>query len=149
MKTCFNIYHSYVFHDAYLRLQRIDDWQWVNNIRAFIFKVTNNLIIDRLRREKKQIDPKEIESSDYLSYLQTNHRSPLVEALGSEKTAILKNTLNSLPEKCLIVFMMHRFGGLKQAEIAKELNMSIKSVERYMHMALKECRQSLRRYKNN
>ncbi len=51
--------------------------------------------------------------------------------------------LQRLPERCGRIFCMNRFEGLKYAEIAKKLSVSVKTVEANMGRALKEFRKSL------
>jgi RNA polymerase sigma-70 factor (ECF subfamily) len=51
--------------------------------------------------------------------------------------------LEKLPERCGQIFYMNRFEGLKYAEIAKKLSVSIKTVESNMGRALKEFRKEL------
>jgi len=57
-----------------------------------------------------------------------------------EKIAVL---IAKLPERCARIFYMSRFEGLKYAEIAKELSISIKTVEANMGKALKKFRNEL------
>ena len=49
----------------------------------------------------------------------------------------------NLPERCARIFCMNRFEGLKYAEIADELSISVKTVEANMGRALKEFRKEL------
>ena len=58
----------------------------------------------------------------------------------SEKIAVI---IEKLPERCAQIFCMSRFEGLKYAEIAEELSISIKTVEANMGKALKEFRNEL------
>ena len=58
----------------------------------------------------------------------------------NEKIAII---IGKLPERCGRIFCMSRFEGLKYAEIAEELSISIKTVEANMGKALKEFRNEL------
>ncbi len=51
--------------------------------------------------------------------------------------------LDRLPERCGKIFCMNRFEGLKYAEIAEKLSVSIKTVESNMGRALKEFRKEL------
>jgi len=51
--------------------------------------------------------------------------------------------LERLPERCGKIFCMNRFEGLKYAEIAEKLSVSIKTVEANMGKALKEFRKAL------
>lgn len=57
-----------------------------------------------------------------------------------EKIAII---IGKLPERCGRIFCMSRFEGLKYAEIAEELSISIKTVEANMGKALKVFRNEL------
>lgn len=57
-----------------------------------------------------------------------------------EKIAVI---MAKLPERCARIFCMSRFEGLKYAEIADELSISIKTVEANMGKALKEFRNEL------
>ena len=58
------------------------------------------------------------------------------------------NCINELPEQRRKVFKMNRLDGLKYAEIATELNLSIKTVEAQMSSALKFMREKLSVYKD-
>ncbi|MEA1886363.1 MAG: RNA polymerase sigma-70 factor [Bacteroidota bacterium] len=51
--------------------------------------------------------------------------------------------IEKLPERCAKIFCMSRFDGLKYAEIAEQLSISIKTVEANMGKALKEFRKEL------
>jgi RNA polymerase sigma-70 factor, ECF subfamily len=51
--------------------------------------------------------------------------------------------LEKLPERCGRIFYMSRFEGLKYAEIAEKLSVSVKTVESNMGRALKEFRKDL------
>jgi len=57
-----------------------------------------------------------------------------------EKIAVI---IAKLPERCARIFCMNRFEGLKYAEIADELSISIKTVEANMGKALKKFRNEL------
>ena len=57
-----------------------------------------------------------------------------------EKIAII---IGKLPERCARIFCMSRFEGLKYAEIANELSISVKTVEANMGKALREFRNEL------
>ncbi len=51
--------------------------------------------------------------------------------------------LDRLPEKCGRIFCMNRFEGMKYAEIAEKLSVSVKTVEANMGKALREFRKAL------
>jgi len=69
-----------------------------------------------------------------------NHENP--EFLLEEKE--FKNKLyaaiENLPETQRVAFLMNRIDGQKYSEIAEELNISVKAVEKRIHLALLELR---------
>ena len=59
----------------------------------------------------------------------------------------INRSINKLPENCRKIFQLSRFEGMKYLEIASELNISVKTVEMQMGIALKRLRESLSDYK--
>ena len=55
----------------------------------------------------------------------------------------IEQGINSLPEKCRIVFLMSRDEGKSASQIAQELGISQKTVEAHLGKALKDLRNSL------
>ena len=138
-----------IVHDAYLRLRKVENWDTIENSRAFIYRATRNLMIDRLRRFSKQVSSDAESQGDVLELNLPNKRSPLEETLGSEKQKIIQEKISSLPEKCQEVFILHKFSGLKHSEIAEHLNISKSTVEKHVINALRQCRAALREYHKN
>lgn len=54
--------------------------------------------------------------------------------------------LAAMPEKRREVFLASRFDGLKYAEIAEKLNISVKTVEAHMSAAIKQLREGLKEF---
>lgn len=59
---------------------------------------------------------------------------------------IIENAISALPEKRQEIFRLAREEGLKYREIADQLNISVKTVEAQMSLALKQLRDSLKKY---
>lgn len=56
---------------------------------------------------------------------------------------MLESAISALPEKCRSVFLMSRMDGMKNQNIAENLGISLKAVEKHITRALKELRTKL------
>lgn len=63
-----------------------------------------------------------------------------------ELQSLVNRALGKLPERRLRIFQMHRFEGMKYAEIASSLSLSIKTVEAEMTKALQTLRKEIENY---
>lgn len=113
--------------------------------------------VDLIRNQKAYLTRSVINSS--LTYLETNKdRVRLsgidVEAAGSPETGIMAKELEArievalagLPPKCKAIFVLSRFEGMKYKEIADHLDVSEKTVENQVGIALKKMREDLKPY---
>jgi RNA polymerase sigma factor, sigma-70 family len=66
------------------------------------------------------------------SYMQNSEQSLLLKELEEE----IMSYINTLPPQCRKVFMLSRSYGLKNREIAEQLDISIKAVEKQISKAL-------------
>ncbi|MGV8093238.1 MAG: RNA polymerase sigma-70 factor [Mangrovibacterium sp.] len=64
----------------------------------------------------------------------------------SELQERITQAVNTLPRKCREVFIMSRFKGMKNDEIARELNLSKRTVETHISNAINSLRHDLRDY---
>lgn len=71
---------------------------------------------------------------------------PMIELYMKEVKDLLKEAIETLPPKCRQIFIMSRFQGLKNKEVADELNISIRTVESQLYQALKHIRKYLKDY---
>lgn len=70
-----------------------------------------------------------------------------IEAETNETLYLIEQGINNLPEKCREIFLLSRKENLKYNEIAEKLNLSAKTVENQMGIALKKMRDYLSPYR--
>lgn len=63
--------------------------------------------------------------------------------VSKEQVQLIREALDSLPPKCRLIFHKSRFEKKKYAEIAQELNLSVKTIEVQMGKALRILREKL------
>ncbi|SDE14323.1 RNA polymerase sigma-70 factor, ECF subfamily [Mucilaginibacter pineti] len=128
-----------VFTDLW---ERGHETTFSTSVRSYLFKMVQNRSLNYLKHQK-------IENL-YVSYLEKNNlfdevRST-VESGYEEKELVqqIKAAIDTLPEKCREIFVLSRFSDLKYREIAAQLNISPKTVERQVSIALEKLRRTLK-----
>lgn len=124
-------------------------WDGRNNVELndslnhYIFKIASNISIDKLRHKK--VESKYVEIYKQV-YLDSDYSTPYESFLAQELNARIASAMKKIPPRCKIIFDLSRGSGLSYSEIAKELNISIKTVEVQMSKALHILRFELREY---
>lgn len=111
-------------------------------IKPYLYAMVRNACLNVLKHEK-------IKQRHAAMELATGERSiesvtRTVEATELEQR--IMEAMNQLPEQCRLVFKLSRFEELKYAEIAGQLDISIKTVENHMGKALRIMREQLKDY---
>ena len=106
--------------------------------QAYLFQATRNRVLNHLRHLKiEQRSEPEIRGDS----ASTPHAD---SALAHEELDVaVQKAVQALPDRCREVFELSRVHGLKYAEIAKTLGISVKTVEAQMGKALRTLRERL------
>lgn len=115
-----------------------------DNIEGYIFISVKNQCFKYLRKSKRHVfvDIMESESDLYM----TTSVSPEYEYLENEFHQIIKSTIDSLPPKRKLVFKLIKEDGLKYNDVAKLLDLSVKTIETHMGLALKTLHENVEKY---
>ena len=126
-----------VAQETFLKLWEKADGFDTLNIKALLYKIAGDISITNLRRHKVVKNYKARAISDELS------ESPADILHYKELMKNYENALESLPEKQRTVFLLSRMDGLKYYEIADNVGISIKAVEKRMKNALEYLRKAI------
>ena len=116
---------------------------------AYLFTVAKNNCLYRLRDQRYR---QRLFDSGGFGETEMEMNTAVLNSLDSssytfdEIERIIQETLDQLPPQCKRVFMLSRFEDRKNREIAEELNISVKVVEKHMTKALKIFRVALKDY---
>jgi len=113
------------------------------SLSSYIFKITQNNCINKLRRKK--VESKYIEIYKIV-YVDHEEISPYESLLANELTDKISKAMDLLPPKCKRIFELNRIEGLKYNQIATLLKISIKTVEAQMSKALQILRIEMKDY---
>ena len=120
---------------------------WINRfrlkentcLRSWLYVLAKNEALNILRSKRAnsivlQPDVQETKISestveDWYNYVETNTR--------------LRNDIESMPPQRRMIFNMSRYENLSNLEIAIRLNLSVRTVEKHIELALKDLRRSM------
>ena len=106
--------------------------------QAYLFQATRNRVLNHLRHLKiEQRSEPEVRGES----ASTPHADAALAH--QELDVAIQRAIESLPDRCREVFELSRVHGLKYAEIAQSLGISIKTVEAQMGKALRTLRERL------
>ncbi|RKD90621.1 RNA polymerase sigma-70 factor [Mangrovibacterium diazotrophicum] len=109
------------------------------SIKSYLYFAVRNRALDHLRRNKRNVE--------FSEGVENNLLVPFDDRVEeAEITARVNKSINELPERCREVFILCRFEGLKYSQCAEQLNISVKTVESQMAIALKRLREKLADY---
>ncbi|WP_222984863.1 RNA polymerase sigma factor [Flagellimonas meishanensis] len=144
-KTIFNyIYYKFgnkekahdAVQEAFVKLWENCGKVTPEKAKSFVYKVANNISLNMIKAEKirlnyaKNTNEGSSESPEFL----------LEEKEFQQK---LENALGALPENQRTTFLLNRIDGKKYAEIAEMEGVSVKAIEKRMHLALKSLREKI------
>lgn len=103
------------------------------SLKSYLYTCTVYKVYDYFRKNKKIIKIELLE--DFDKRIQTS--DPESRMIHEELVSHVNNAIDSLPEKCRIIFRLSRDEQLSYKEIADKLNISVKTVEAQITKALK------------
>lgn len=144
-KTVFNyIYYKFgneekandAVQEAFVKLWENCDKVSPDKAKSFVYTVANNLYLNVIKAEKVRL--KYADNSNDRS-----NESPEFLMEEQEYKQKLDDALNSLPENQRTTFLLNRIDGKKYSEIAEMEGVSVKAIEKRMHLALKSLREKI------
>jgi RNA polymerase sigma-70 factor (ECF subfamily) len=115
----------------------------IENPRAFLYRVAGNLAIDHVRQERTRA--KYVTSGPLPENVPDGRPAADASIDARRRLALLARAVDELPPRCRQVFILRKFEGLDQAEIAQELGISRNMVEKHLRKALAHCAMRLNR----
>ena len=112
------------------------------SLKSYLYTMVRNTSLNVIKHEK--IKQKYVGES--LAVDARSHEGVAQAVISSELEERIHEALEVLPEQCRLVFKLSRFEELKYAEIATQLEISIKTVENHMGKALRIMREQLKDY---
>lgn len=137
-----DLYAKDVIQDVFLKLwENREAIYSIENIEAWLYRVTENKLIDFLRKVAADDRLKEAVWNNLLKNF--NETEALVAA--KEYDRIIQKAIDKLPPQRKLIYYLNREEGLNYQEIAKELHISRHTVKNQLSSALQSIRSFLSR----
>jgi len=123
-----------ITQDVFLKIwQNRNEIAAVENIPAFLFRVAQNQTIDQLRKSAREI----IALSAHFELGNENTTpEPLELLLNNELKTKISEAVNQLPPQQQKIYTLHKEQGIKQDEIARQLNLSLSTIQSHIKLAM-------------
>lgn len=114
--------------------------------RALLYRTARNLVIDQHRRNEVRGTPASLDGAtgpdDEAAARIAGPAAyePEVAAMSAETVSALLTTIGALPLRCREAFILHKFDGLSQADVARKMGISVTMVERHIKLGMQACR---------
>jgi RNA polymerase sigma-70 factor (ECF subfamily) len=106
----------------------------IQNLKLYLFVSTKNGALNYLRTQKKVF----LQPEQYFIQLQSIYFDPEKLMLTAEMMNRVQKAINDLPPRCQLIFKLVKEDGLKYREVADLLQVSLKTVENQMSIAIRK-----------
>lgn len=132
-----------LLQEAFVRLARIENLversdKKIGNIKSFLFTTANNLATDSERRRAVRRKYQENEGKQLNKMV--FEITPEVSLTAHYELKIIKNAILELPPTWAKAFTLSRFKYMSYKEVAEEMQVSAKTVEKYINKSLVRLR---------
>ncbi|MCR8559575.1 RNA polymerase sigma-70 factor [Mucilaginibacter sp. BJC16-A38] len=132
-----------IVHDVLINLwKKRNDFTGIENLNTYLYVSVKNLSLNYLRDQAKH-NHVDIETIyDECNFISIDPESLLIT---KERAENLNALINNLPVRCKMIFNLIKIDGLKYKEVASLLNISAKTVENQLSIAIKKIAEAVKR----
>lgn len=129
-----------IVQDFFVRMwEKKENLSIETSLKSYLFRSVKNQCLNIIQHEKIKSKYAEKVRSENI----VDDEDPYVE---TELARKIEESINSLPEKRREIFRLSREEGLKNREIAEKLNISVKTVETQITLAIRSLREQLKKF---
>lgn len=116
--------------------ERKERMSQVKDIKSYLYTMVKNKAFAHLKQVDKTVS---LDAQPYEQFSQSDEFT-----IEEDVHAILLNAIDSLPEKCKVVFKLSCLEGIKYKDIAEDLNISVNTVKSQRARALELIKEKLK-----
>src|ERR1700743_3488553 len=125
-----------VVSDVFIRIwQKRKELEKIGNLKVYLYVSTRNIAFNYLDKQKRNptnsID-------DFEAEFTSIYFDPEQLLVTADMLALIQKAIDQLPPKCKMVFKLAKEDGLKYREVAEILDISVRTVENQLAIALQK-----------
>ncbi len=130
-----------IVQDVYVKVwQNYDEIRYVSDLKGYLYKAVRNSSMNFL----KHVKVREKFVADFRNSGTSETQSPQDSLTEEEMKKRVHQAVSKLPDTWREAFVYSKYDNLKYQEIAQEMNISQKTVEKYISRALQFLREELK-----
>ncbi len=114
--------------------EKRDQLTTIDSPLLYFYATAKNLAFNRLNKQKRQ---QNIRPEEWLVQLNSIYFDPEQLMMTEEMMRQIRQAVNNLPPRCRLIFKLVKEDGLKYKEVAELLQLSVKTIEAQMAIALR------------
>jgi len=144
-RFCFSIVHQKqpaedIVHDVFMQLwKKRERSPSIRNLEVYLYVSVKNLSLNHLRNTSTRIVDIAERSHEYIQF----NVDPETLLIHSEAVKKMNVAIRSLPPRCKLIFKLIKEDGLKYKDVATLLDLSIKTVEGQLAIAMRKLVQAM------
>jgi RNA polymerase sigma-70 factor (ECF subfamily) len=139
-----------VVEEVFVELwRRRDELEWGDKLGSFLYRAiyTRSLnMIKRNGKSTKRLNALNDINAKRMEWLSGMTQEPTNNMEDAELRRAINNAIDELPQKCGRVFRMSYLNGMRNKDIAEEMELSVRTVEAHMYNALQFLRKRLKQF---
>jgi RNA polymerase sigma-70 factor (ECF subfamily) len=115
----------------------------IENFKAYLFTSSRNTALNYLDKEKRN---RAVQLEDIEVPLQLEVICPESELISKEMRDAIAKAIDHLPERCKLIYSLAKIEQLRYKEIAEILDISVKTIDHQLTIAIKKIGEEIRKY---
>ena len=128
-----------IVNDVLYRVwQRKENIAEISNLRAYLFMAVRNACLSQIAKQREE---QGLLSGMPFSDLTAEDPESII--ISTELHDCIRNAINALPPRCKQIYEMIRIEGLRNKDVATQLNISVNTIDAHLAIAFKRLVQAV------
>jgi RNA polymerase sigma-70 factor (family 1) len=125
-----------IVSDVFIKIwERRRELEKIDNLKVYLYVSTRNTALNHLSRDRHIVTNT---LDEFHTEFVSIYFDPEQLLITAEMLALIRRSIDQLPPKCKLIFKLVKEDGLKYREVAEILNLSIKTVENQLAIAIQK-----------